>query len=102
MKKMYTVFDRVSEQYLPPAVYDNDAVAIRSFGLSCCDLTIPDAYFDDISLVYIGDFDELSGAVHPAAIPHVVTYGNSSVVREMRNRYKEMMNNEKSEAQDGN
>lgn len=100
MKKMYTVYDRISQQYLPPAVYDSEPIAIRSFGLSCCDLTIPDTYFDDISLVFIGTFDELTGVITPAPVVHTVVYGNSSVIREMRNRYKEMMDNEKSEAQD--
>lgn len=93
MKHLYSIYDRVSGQYLNPEAHDNDGVAVRSFLMSCANPAIPDLYLNDITLVRIGSFDELSGALVPSA-PVNVFFGNSGPVMELRRQYKEIDSNE--------
>lgn len=93
MKSLYSIYDRVSDQYLNPEAHENDAVATRAFLTSCANPAIPDLYLDDITLVCVGTFDELTGAVVPVD-PRNVFFGNSPAVKELRTKYKEAMRNE--------
>lgn len=63
MMRMYSVYDRVSKQYLEPVCFVNDQAAIRGFVSQCVQLPVPDAFIKDLSLVHIGMFDEVDGCV---------------------------------------
>lgn len=93
MKNVYSIYDRVSEQYLNPEVHENDGVAIRSFVMSCANPAIPELYLDDITLVCIGNFDECTGAITPV-IPRNVFFGNAIAIKDLRKQYKEAVTNE--------
>lgn len=93
MKNIYSIYDRVSDQYLNPEVHDNDGVAIRAFVMSCANPAIPDLYLDDITLVCIGNFDECTGAICPV-LPRNVFFGNSVTIKDLRKQYKEAVTNE--------
>lgn len=96
MKNMYCIYDRVSDQYLNPEAHANDGLATRAFMISCANPSIPELYLDDITLVCVGTFDELSGALCPCS-PRNVFFGNSAPIKELRRQYKEVCNNEVSE-----
>lgn len=96
MKYVYSIYDRVSEQYLNPEVHENDGVAIRAFIVSCVNPAIPEVYLDDITLVCIGKFDECTGAITPVNICNVY-FGNAHTIKELRKQYKEVVSNEISE-----
>lgn len=93
MKNLYSIYDRVSEQYLPPEAHTNDGVAIRAFVMSCANPGIPEQYLDDITLVCIANFDECSGAVTPV-VPRNVFFGNSVSIKDLRKQYKEAVSDE--------
>lgn len=96
MKNVYSIYDRVADQYLDPMVHMNDGVAIRSFMISCAAIDVPDTYLDDITLVCIGNFDECTGAITPV-IPRNVFFGNAIAIKDLRKQYKEAVSNEISE-----
>ena len=96
MKNVYSIYDRVSAQYLNPEVHENDGVAIRCFLISCANPSIPDVYLDDITLCCIGSFDESSGTISPCP-PKNIFFGNSPAVKDLRQQYKEVTENEISE-----
>lgn len=77
--RLYTIKDRVADECGPVITAKNDAVATRVFiGLIADAKDVKTADFD---LLYLGDFDNVSGKITGTAVPCVVSikFGNSEV-----------------------
>lgn len=58
---VYTVFDKKSRRYSPPWLAENDSTAQRDFDSRAGSLK----YFDDLTPMRIGSFDEFTGQLAP-------------------------------------
>lgn len=102
MKKLYAVYDRVSDFWQPPVIANNDNEAARGFILSCCSPAIPESFLGDISLNFIGEYDETTGDLHQNC-KRMVIRGDDIVVKRFRAESNcEVDNNEISEEEDEN
>lgn len=74
MKKLYTAKDLKADYYLAPVMFRNHAEALRSFEDA---VNMKDSQFnknpEDFVFCYIGDFNEDTGAISPAANAEILT-----------------------------
>ena len=69
IKNVYSVRD-VKTGFGPLMVMDNDAVALRSFSISCQQTdSMMHWCAADYSLFAVGSFDDESGFLHPLEVP---------------------------------
>lgn len=57
--RVYSIFDRVAEEFGPPALCKNDAVAVRMARNA-----LKEGRLDDFRLYYIGEFDDVKGMLY--------------------------------------
>lgn len=69
--RLYSVYDKVAQQYSSPSTAINDGVAYRQYQ----DLMskVPPFAQDDYRLTYIGDFDNTLGLITGSETPIVVS-----------------------------
>lgn len=96
MKNMYSIYDRISNQFLDPQPHVNDDAARRSFMMSCANPNVPELYLRDIELSHIGVFDESTGEIVTCR-PRQVMIGNSPAIMELRSQYMEVIRGENEE-----
>lgn len=99
MKNMYSIYDRVSNQFLDPQPHVNDDAARRAFMMSCADPAVPELYLRDIELSHIGVFDETTGEIVTCR-PRQVMNGNSPAILELRTQYMEVIRGDLEEKRD--
>lgn len=82
-RKLYSIRDEKAGTFNPPCVFDNDAVATRSFG----DLVTRDkdtllaAHSEDFALYRLGEFDLESGALLSSVEDVVILARGSDFVK---------------------
>lgn len=102
MKNLYAVYDRVSDFWQPPVIANNDNEAARGFILSCSSLAIPESFLGDISLHFIGEYDETTGALVQNLKRFVIRGDDILIKRRRANSDCEVDNNEISEEENEN
>ena len=91
MIELYSVYDRVSNSWQPPVGARNANEAVRGFSLSCYDPKIPTPYLSDISLHFVGRFDEVSGVIEPVK-PTLTIRGDDFMIISARERWFKLNN----------
>lgn len=62
VQRVYSVFDKKAEEFLPPFVCKNDAVAVRSFNHGLRETPFP----KDHELYCLGEIDLVKGVLIPS------------------------------------
>lgn len=69
--RLYSVFDRVAQQFSPISEAVNDAVAYRMYKQALKD----NPNREDYQVMFIGSFDNVKGVLSPVALPAVLEPG---------------------------
>ena len=80
MKKIVALYDKTAERYGNPTLVVNLAVAERDFATGCKEPKTPMMQFPgDISIKYLGDFDEEKGIIIPLKEPVTIAEAKNYV-----------------------
>lgn len=80
MKKIVALYDKTAERYGNPTLVVNLAVAERDFATGCKEPKSPMMQFPgDISIKYLGEFDEEKGIIIPLKEPVTIAEAKNYV-----------------------
>jgi len=72
--RIYTVFDKKAEAFLPPFYLQTHGQALRAFKDACTGQNdLFTRHPEDVSLVFLGTFDDSNGCFAPEGPTHVWT-----------------------------